>query len=109
MISDPSTLEQVMKNMNDIGNILSDEDLDEKTAEGFLDFIDDIVFNDSQLIGDPSISRALGVVARRFIGNKYISRSVLRMLGHYSFFEGCNPIKSYLGALDTCFTSKCHF
>ena len=80
--------------MDDIGNVLSDEDLDEKTAEIILYLLVSFKHKTFSFVIRETLAKSFGVVARRFIENKRICWGVLLMFEGHPFREECNQIKS---------------
>lgn len=70
---------QIKKIMDSVGRVLSKEDLDEKTVEGFLDFLISLQVKSILVVIRETLAKGLGTVTRKFIGNKHICMSVLEL------------------------------
>lgn len=70
---------QIKKIMNSVGRVLSKEDLDEKTVEGFLDFLISLQVKSILFVIRETLAKGLGTVTRKFIGDKHICMSVLEL------------------------------
>ena len=75
--SDFPSLQAIENVTINIGKIFSEEDIDEKTAEGFLDFLIDLRNKGSSSAFGKTLAKGLETITSKFIGNKHICMKVL--------------------------------
>lgn len=75
--------------MSTVGSIFSDDSLDEKTTEKFLNFLLDI--NNSYIcyVICPELSKGLEIAVGKFIENRKFCLNVLDLLIEYNYSNKC--------------------
>ena len=81
------TFSQIREVINEVWEILSGEDLDEKTAEGLLDFLLDLRNKNTPFSINKELTKILGAVANKFIESKHICTKVLSIFSSTAIVE----------------------
>lgn len=72
-----------------VGSIFSDDNLDEKTAEKFLNFLLDITNSYIHYVICPELSKGLEIAVGKFIENRKFCLNVLDLLIEYKYYDEC--------------------
>ena len=79
--------------LNVVGDIFSEEDLCERTAEGLLDFLLTLRDKDILFAVSEKLTQGLGAVASKFIESKHICTKVLMVFTNTRMNEESKPNK----------------
>ena len=85
--SDLPSLQAIAKVTINVGKVFSGEDLDEKTAEGFLDFFIVLISKDIPSAIGKTLAKGLETITSKFIENKHICMKVLMRISKGIFNE----------------------